>query len=339
MVLVTKKQLVFFVFITIFIFCSSIIEAVPQIEINVSPVFNEGEEIRFSYSILSDKNEIMNYTLGIKCESIPEELLDLKQLSLEENQPYSSEYFYGSLQDIFPTQNCTAYVSILEPNQSSVSKPFIILAQTNLFSFDADTCKDELCIQKAKVFVRGQDIYLNYNSSTSDLVINAFLKYPAGNIQPLSLPISIKAEQIGTYEIEVLASKEGYKNMTVKKQFGVIEKEPNIKIENESDIIVNDSFSSEESLQENNSLIAGKNFSVNETAKEEKTNEGFTYSREIILIVSIMILVLIIFLFVIYKIKSKRYAIQDLSKNQAEKMSDFNKEKVEELLRRRGWIR
>ena len=37
------------------------------------------------------------------------------------------------------------------------------------------------------------------------------------------MPTSIKAEQIGTYELEVTASKEGYKTITKKEQFGVIE--------------------------------------------------------------------------------------------------------------------
>jgi len=334
---INRRYLLTFIFILTFAFCLSFIGAVTQIDINVNAVFNEGEEIRFSYSILSDKDETINYTYGIKCESIPEALLDLKQLSLKENQSYSGNYSYGSLQDIFPAQNCTAYVSILEPYQFSASKPFVILAKTNLFYFDVDTCKDELCIQKVKVFVRSQDMHLSYNSSVEDLVIHAFLKYPNGNIQTLSLPISIKAEQIGTYEIEVRASKEGYKNMTVKKQFGVIEKEPNIKIENESDIIMNDSFSSEEGLGENDSLAIEKNFSSSEA--EEKINEESDYNRWVILLVFIMIITLIIFLFVIYKIKLKKYKARDLVKHQAEKMNDFNKEKIDELLRRRGWIR
>jgi len=327
------KPLLAFMFIMIFILCSSFVEAVAQIDIDVNAVFNEGEPIKFLYNLISDKDETIKYISGINCESIPKALLELKELPLKENQPYLEEYSYGILQDIFPTQNCTAYVSILEPYQFSASKPFIILAKTRFFDFNVDICREELCIQKAKVFVRGEDIYLIYNSSAEDLTINAFLKYPDGNIQTFSLPTSIKAEQIGTYEIEALASKEGYKNMTIKKQFGVIEKEPNIKLEREQDITVSDSSLSGKDFGKNDSLGATK------TSSGIKTNEESDYNKEVILLIFIMIIIIVIFLFVIYKISSKRYKAQDLAKHQAEKMNDFNKEKVEELMRRRGWIR
>ena len=339
MVLITKKEFVFFTFLMIFILCSNFIGAITQIDLTVNAVFNEGEEIKFAYSFLSDKDETIKFTPGVRCESIPEPLLELKQLSLKENQHYLTEYSYGALEDIYPSQNCTAFVSIFEPYNSSVSKPFTILTETGFFDFEVDTCKDASCTQKAKVFVMSQNIYLSYNSSAEDLVITTFLKYPNGNIQTLSLPMSIKAEQIGTYEIEVMASKEGYKNMTVKKQFGVIEKEPNITMENESSTIANNSFSLEKDLKYDSSLTVDESFSDDELTNQAKINEESSYNRGLILLISIMVIALIIFLFVIYKIHSKKSGVQEQAKHQTEKMNDFNKEKIEELMRKRGWIK
>ena len=44
-------------------------------------------------------------------------------------------------------------------------------------------------------------------------------------IEQIIFPYSFQAEKIGTYELEVTASKENYKTITKKTQFGVIESE------------------------------------------------------------------------------------------------------------------
>jgi hypothetical protein len=54
------------------------------------------------------------------------------------------------------------------------------------------------------------------------------LTLPDKTIQQINLPTSIKAEQIGTYELEITASKQGYKTITTKEQFAVIKKEAEI---------------------------------------------------------------------------------------------------------------
>jgi len=56
------------------------------------------------------------------------------------------------------------------------------------------------------------------------------MTYPNNTKRQLTLPSSIKAEQIGTYTLEAIASKQGYKTMNIKEQFGVIEKEAEIKL-------------------------------------------------------------------------------------------------------------
>lgn len=120
-----------------------------------------------------------------------------------------------------------------------VQRPDLVLDSRNLsflirgvpqdFSFNAYTCKDQSCAEKSKVFLQGENVYFDYSSEVENVEITATLTYPDKKIQQLILPTSIKAEQIGTYEVEVIASKEGYKTVTDSTQFGVIKSEADIK--------------------------------------------------------------------------------------------------------------
>ena len=81
-----------------------------------------------------------------------------------------------------------------------------------------------------KVFVQNENIYLDYTSSIESPIIFSTLIYSDKTTEQIILPTTILAEQIGTYEIEVIASKEGYKTIIKKEQFAVIEEEAEIKL-------------------------------------------------------------------------------------------------------------
>jgi hypothetical protein len=85
------------------------------------------------------------------------------------------------------------------------------------------------CKEKTKVFAKGETIYLNFDSDVENLTIDANLMLPDGTKMPILFPYSFKAEQLGTYVLEVKASKEGYRSAEQTIQFGVIGGEPEIK--------------------------------------------------------------------------------------------------------------
>jgi hypothetical protein len=96
------------------------------------------------------------------------------------------------------------------------------------FELELKTCKDQSCLEKSKIFIQNTDIYLDYDSEVPEPTITATLTLPDQTTQQLTLPTSIKAEQIGTYELDITASKQDYKTITRKEQFGVIEKQADI---------------------------------------------------------------------------------------------------------------
>jgi hypothetical protein len=107
-------------------------------------------------------------------------------------------------------------------NQTSVQ--FQLVDAIKPLDITVSSYKDQARTEKTKIFLINENIYLDYDSKVSDLTINATLTLPDKTKQQLSLPKSIIAEQTGTYELEVTASKSGYKTITKKEQFGVIGK-------------------------------------------------------------------------------------------------------------------
>jgi hypothetical protein len=87
-------------------------------------------------------------------------------------------------------------------------------------------CKDQACKQRAKVFARGETLYVDFNVSASGVSISAVIVDPGKKKTPLSLPAAIPLQTAGDYELTVIATKEGYAEATKKIWVGVTERPP-----------------------------------------------------------------------------------------------------------------
>ncbi|MBW2966489.1 hypothetical protein KY342_05280 [Candidatus Woesearchaeota archaeon] len=212
--------------VCILLFSIATVEALIVPRIDIKSEFRTGEIISFNFTIYSDINQQIRYILGINCPGIPSALLELKTKDLIAEKPFSENYT-GPLVDIFEPQECVAYFSLIEPYETKVDKEFRIITNPS-FSFELKTCKDQACSEKSKIFIKNENIYFNYDSEVPEPTITATLTLPDKTTQQLTLPTSIKAEQIGTYELEITASKQDYKTITKKQQFAVIEKQAEI---------------------------------------------------------------------------------------------------------------
>ena len=198
-----------------------------SISIDMKPSFNIGEKVSFDYTISSETPMNIEYLASVNCPNSPMPLLEIKNTSLIANIPFKETYVYMStLRDDIEPQKCNATIGILNP-EISEKKQFELKTNPS-FDFQVLTCKDENCNEKTSVFILNQNIYLKYDSNVNPAV-EASLTYPNKQKKQIILPTNIKAEQIGTYELNVNASKEGYKTINKKIQFGVIASEPEIK--------------------------------------------------------------------------------------------------------------
>lgn len=197
--------------------------AMIDINITIEPEFFTGDVISFNYTINSDSGQTIIYMESVDCPNAPHAMLDPKYAFVNLGVKVHGKYNYLKVTDDILPQDCIASVVILEPIQKTVSKTFAIVT-TAPFEFNV--------VLNKKVFVKGEDINIDYKSEVKNPLVEAILIYPGGSEEEIELPYSFKAEKIGTYELEVNASKEGYKKISLIEQFGVIKENANIEYTN-----------------------------------------------------------------------------------------------------------
>lgn len=194
------------------------------VDIDVEPSFESGEIIYFDYTITPSLNQNIVYALRVNCPNAPSGLLEEIEISLEADKKFEDTHYSFEVDSSVEPQECTASFILLEPYEQIFSEKFSINTDP---SFDFEIKLDK------KVFIQNEDIYLDYESEISNPVILTNLTFPDKTTKQIPFPTSIKAEQEGTYELEITASKENYKTITKKEQFAVIEKEPEIQLVSE----------------------------------------------------------------------------------------------------------
>jgi|TARA_Y100000310_G_scaffold93932_1_gene91577 hypothetical protein len=198
-----------------------------SINVEMKSTFTIDEMILFNYSIISDTNQLIKFIPFVTCPDASFALLNEKSVDLQKGIPYQDSYRFIKVDESITSQTCTAYVQISSPVQLVQEKKFEI--ETNpSFSFELNLCKDQSCLEKSKLFIQNENIYLDFDSEITSPIITATLINPDKTTKEIILPTFIKAEQIGTYNLEVSASKEGYKTITKTTQFGVIESEADV---------------------------------------------------------------------------------------------------------------
>ena len=87
-------------------------------------------------------------------------------------------------------------------------KEFFVRSKLKNMELAIESCKDQTSTKKAKVFTKGETVYLKYKTSLKPK-IDANLALPDKTTKQISLPFSFRAGQLGTYNLTVKASKEG----------------------------------------------------------------------------------------------------------------------------------
>ncbi|GEM_PF-3094521 len=181
----------------------------------------------FNYTILSDENMLITYSAGIECPSAPFQEHEIKEAQIKIGIPLHDEYhYYFVTKDIEP-QTCKAVVSILKPIEQTEERNFGIFIEPR-FEFSVQFCKDRECKEKSKTFVKNEEVFIRFLSNLDNPEVASRISFPDGSEMDISIPSSIKTSKIGTYELLVAAAKSGYKTITKKLQFAVLEKDVSI---------------------------------------------------------------------------------------------------------------
>lgn len=192
--------------------------------------FEPGDKINVTANILNPLPQELIFRSILFYEGKGDFPPRLQSFMVNKFEEKTIELYSIEVKDSFPSGKYSVIASLVQNGNVLTSKnlTFEIINTKPDFEFEILTCRDRDCFNKSKVFVRGEFIYLDYISEISNPKINATLSYPDGSKEQISLPISIRPQQIGTYTLNVKVSKEGYRTQSFSVQFTVIEKEPKI---------------------------------------------------------------------------------------------------------------
>ncbi len=91
---------------------------------------------------------------------------------------------------------------------------------------DVILSRDPANYERTSVFIKNEKAFLAYSCSVQNPNITARLTFPDGSSREVHLPTNLTVKQVGSYSLDVWASKDGYRQITAIKQFAVLEADP-----------------------------------------------------------------------------------------------------------------
>ncbi len=198
-----------------------------EVSIDMEENFYFGEDISFSYTLMSNVSQNVTLSHYTICPSISLPLIKDEKVFLSAGVPYESSYTGQTISEEYGTQSCIAYIWILDPVHFETTKDFNIIAVPT-FLFDVFVCRNPSCTLRSNTFTVTEDIYFDYESEFSDVSLTSTLLYPDNSARQLTIPTFMTGEQAGDYLLEVLASKEGYSTLIREEEFIVYEQDAQI---------------------------------------------------------------------------------------------------------------
>lgn len=217
------RKWLFLTFTIVLISMASAVSASVDIDIQVDD-FTVGELVRFDFTITPDRDVDITYVPRIRCADGFETFLENRRVSLRMGVPLTGTYEGFVVTSEMTSKSCMAVIKIIDPFIRVKEEEFGIGALSQ-FNFDTVICRDSACTEESKMFLRHQQVYLDYLSDLDRPTVTAMLVKPDKTEQQISLPTSFNADQTGTYELMVTVAKAGYKTITSSEQFGVIDKQ------------------------------------------------------------------------------------------------------------------
>lgn len=209
--------------------------AVLDLEVNTQDSYAYGDTILIDYTIKSNFQEPVSvlYRVYYDCPTAPIPIREIIHVQLDPGSSVNDLFFGNVIDSSIDSQTCTAVLEILSPSNTIKEKSFDIISQestTPSFDFGLITCNNEACTESKKVFMPNENIYISYDSEVANPTVTTVLTSPDKTKKQIALPYTIQAPQtqIGTYELDVTASKTGYSSTSLKELFSVIESDVEI---------------------------------------------------------------------------------------------------------------
>lgn len=200
------------------------VAALAAMKIEITPsktTFSENDYLSFSYKITSEIDQKITFIPEIRCSgNMPSSFFETKTITVGPGNPYTATFHGIKVEENTDSQQCVARVTIKGPNNVKFEKTFQIITKPSI-DLVLNACSDSECKTPKRSFIKDSNVYL---SATSKAVptISASVVFPDQTKQAVTIPGSFAASQPGKYEIEISASKDGYKKYFSVSEISVI---------------------------------------------------------------------------------------------------------------------
>ena len=132
--------------------------------------------------------------------------------------------------DDFPADNYTATGTLLVDNvvRGGSEITYVVEGTLQKLSFEILLSKDDRGEYDSRVFLQGDEIFIDYDSPVPGIEVTAGIAFPDESAVVTELPTVLELTQEGAYILTATALKEGYKGEDREIHFSVIAEQPNI---------------------------------------------------------------------------------------------------------------
>lgn len=190
-----------------------------SVSIEVDDSFSLDEMLFFDFEIISSEHLEVVFYPRIECDSVPVAPVYVQRKNLDSNIPFVSTYEDQIVKVDFEPQFCVASVEVIEPEYIYVEENFFIDIIPS-FTFIVNTNKP--------IFEKFDELNFIYSSDVDNPTISAKLTNPDGFSNKISLSDSYVLDQVGTYVLDVVVFKAGYKDQELTINIPVLQSKPQL---------------------------------------------------------------------------------------------------------------
>jgi hypothetical protein len=194
----------------------------------ISPdTYTKGEIVKITLNLKNSLQSSQEVVIDVSVSSETSSYVHLSQpisVTMQSGKSKQITVYTRKIDDNFQegTYNVKTRINS-ETETTSLEGMFNIKNTLKKIELGLDICKDKACKSKTTVFSSKETVYLLPKENTDGTMLNSFITYPNGKIEKIQLPGEFIPSMIGTYQVNILATKEGYEDFKSSYDFGVID--------------------------------------------------------------------------------------------------------------------
>ena len=222
-----------FSFLILMLLCGNIIQAVILSIGTEQETYLPGDNVQIAVWINNPYPEPIEVVLDCQVRGRDVSELDRYVSYSVTLEPYENEQFNLLTIPITDTTLAGTYSALVQVRIGGILEQeqevtFTITGTLKDLSLLPLLCRDPECGGDSRVFIKGEKVFLGFSTPISDVQVRAVITTPEGSQVRVSLPTEILISQVGVYQLQLEATKSGYRPMTWNLTFAGIYEEPRI---------------------------------------------------------------------------------------------------------------